>query len=637
MPYTPNTWPFNGEPLPGGKEHVPGATYDADGNPVPPKSGISNAEWNDAMEKMTQLGDNLQAGDFHGHRDMSASMPDASSATGVRWANRGGRPVISRGGKAFWDPFTTLNALEYEADPTGSTSSTQALLDAIAAMPRGSSGHNGQILHIPAGDYVIDGRLDFSGIQGFRIVGDGKYATRLLWDGDEGDDFLYFMGSQLWSLEYLTLWGKASAKPAAMIHCRMASGYRFAQYGIRFHDLLLDGQTADEFTDGIRFSTDGAGNNSEVTYDGVEINKALTNAVHLEGAQAKAHRFFECRIVQGVNGILCDATAGHGCPTFSFRSGNVSNCETAFVFGGNGDAMVIEDVQSENCNRFFDMGDSVLDFGQSVCIRNNRIDFANAPSPNGDSIIRLSGAGPFTIEDNSFFGGTEVARIRVSVGGLTSCKIENNRFYSYDSVGTSPLNWNTGNTGPASQVHMRGNTFVNAAGTIHRGRLEGLDCGLPTNFYVASVSGDGNQYALLLDNALWTDAALTQTVALPLPQGVRIKGMTLYRNSGLTLPGNPDVTVKVGETSGGDEYLLSTNVSAGIPQIYDDPALLGANLTTGFRPGGYIPDFFNPTTLYITATSSSGNLGTGSATRMTAGQLFLLLEADISTRWLRVA
>ena len=62
-----------------------------------------------------------------------------------------------------------VNVLDYGADPTGATSSLQAFKDAV-------SDAAGRSMYIPAGTYLIDGRVDFSAIYlaGFIVYGDGE-------------------------------------------------------------------------------------------------------------------------------------------------------------------------------------------------------------------------------------------------------------------------------------------------------------------------------------------------------------------------------------------------------------------------------------------------------------------------------
>lgn len=57
------------------------------------------------------------------------------------------------------------------------------------------------------------------------------------------------------------------------------------------------------------------------------------------------------------------------------------------------------------------------------------------------------------------------------------------------------------------------------------------------------------------------------------------------------------------------------------------PAELGVNLTTYYSPNGFIPSITTYSTIYLTLTSGTGNLGTGSATVLTHGEVEVILEA----------
>jgi hypothetical protein len=79
-----------------------------------------------------------------------------------------------------------INVKDYGAKGDGTTDDTTAIQAAIAAM--WTSG-NGRQLYFPKGTYIVSAKLDLSGKQGFRLVGDGPYATKLKWAGCRGAGF----------------------------------------------------------------------------------------------------------------------------------------------------------------------------------------------------------------------------------------------------------------------------------------------------------------------------------------------------------------------------------------------------------------------------------------------------------------
>jgi hypothetical protein len=84
------------------------------------------------MEKVTQAGDNIMGGDYHGLGDVSGGLPDVSGAGEVRLISNGGVPHVSSKGNAYRPLFLDVHAAEFGVvadDSTDCTAAIQAALD----------------------------------------------------------------------------------------------------------------------------------------------------------------------------------------------------------------------------------------------------------------------------------------------------------------------------------------------------------------------------------------------------------------------------------------------------------------------------------------------------------------------------
>ena len=560
---------------------------------------------------------------------------NSSGNVNVKAGNYGNVVIAESGGTK---PRDYIDVTDFGAKGDGTTDDTAAVQAAILAMFAG--GTSGRMLFFPRGTYNISATLDFSGKQFFRIVGDSCGSTKLQWVGTAGQDFIYAMGSNTWSIEHLALWGNAAARPASMIHSRMQAGYVFAAFNIKFIDLLIDSVAADGFDYGIRFSTDSSGNNSEVIYLGVEINKSRLAAFQLEGSQAKGHQFYSCLATDGQVGVNCfDPGGGVGAPAFNWYNGGLSLFRTAAVQMNYPaeEPVVIEGIDSEHCVRFFDNGNVAVIVSNPVSIRNSRLHCDTVlVTPQFSSYIRYQGVGELEVVGNTITGGfSGITQIRISSGAIAKATIQRNTFASINAYTVSPVVQNV--TYPVDIDWGVGNLYTGASVGTYIQRLEQMDVlpNNPTKIGANRVAGQlaAGSYMLGFEYPAWTAAALTETIsALTVPKGTKIRSMYLYVPINFARAGAPTLTMEIGSTSGGDEYLTATDVDATNP----DPIFVaadGVHMTTDYELGGYIPDYTGPSTIYVTLTSSAGNLGNGSSTLLTVGTGFIIIEADVLPRW----
>jgi hypothetical protein len=531
-----------------------------------------------------------------------------------------------------------VSVKDFGAVGDGITDDTVAIRAAIAALWHGAGNFRGGVLYFPKGDYKVTDTLDFSGKWGFCIQGEALNGTRVICSGMAGKDVIYVKGSQHWGVMNIAFWGDPTSRPNAMIHSRMESGYVFAAYDIYFQNVWCSADLPDAFDYGILFSTDGSGNNSEVVYQNVTISYAKEACVRKEGSQAKDHYFFGCDF--GLSKIGIDNALNVGSPIGStgcvVYGASLGSCTVAGVTNTYpGDATVLDGVRSENCYRLYDGGTPSSTSGVALTIRNCSIDAATTAA--SSSFVRYNGAGPIIFEGNNLFCATTPPQIQV--GGNTRGRVTNNYFNSVNSASVSPVTVGGVDPGPQTVV-VEGNAYIDSTGFLTNFlRLEPMDASVSESFgTVVGSSGRTNEgsYVVWLNNNAFIAAALTQSVAmLTLPKGSKIKSAYLWWDNRMALPGAPVITAKLGTISGGDELLLAGDVSSADGGILGNlVGDLGA-LAAAPVQGGVMPDYMNTSHVYLTLTSAAGNLGTGAATRITGGQLFLVIDIEVVARWLR--
>ncbi len=167
----------------------------------------------------------------------------------------------------------------------------------------------------------------------------------------------------------------------------------------------------------------------------------------------------------------------------------------------------------------------------------------------------------------------------------------------------------------------------------------------PTAPQVTAGSGtgvtvdDGGQvrrtvYKVTIDRTQFVAAAQTADVTVAtLPAKARLVGIV----ADLTTPFACAVTcttttlsITVGKTAGGAEYLVSFDADAAVARFGLLDAELGASLARANAiQGGDLPSWTATTPVSLRLTSGTGNLGTGAATNLSQGSITLYLTAEV--------
>ncbi len=524
----------------------------------------------------------------------------------------------------------------------------------------------GRTLLIPAGIYYIDEELFFRSSTGLHIMGEGPQATIIKWVGGGAGPsgtttpgtfpMLRINACQFCTIENLALWGNASNKPSEMIffdYTTDPSGMdTFLSTNNKITNVICTGQSGfKEYEIGLRFS--GARNNNDIgTFTGCTWECYAETGISLEGTQQKNHTFINCNTNGCWDGVLghdggkssidtsrgTGPNAGAGGSFMWIAGASGHNTVAGFVLGAPNDPIEIRGVNCEGNYRFVDndvAGAGPNGAGARVIIvegcRDDVSPFDYAPDR-----IRLRGPGSYAVNRNHFLGRT-ASLPYVLFEGIPAGRYQarGNMFMTEGSFRAKGI---ITNSGQPSDWDVGDNLYVDDAGGVISS-MEWLDSNNEAPYIpISGVSltrpdykGHAGKPGIRVQASAFTAAALTQSVKVwDLPRGTRIKRAYLYN---FQIPVGPSLSaahVKIGSTSGGDEFLLSADILGASGHLYGAvTGDLGVNFTgASFAQGAYMGDYENTTSIYATITTVGCNLSA-----LTNGYFFLWLELDVLQRF----
>lgn len=637
-----------------------------DGGQTSDTTKATAAEWNQTANAVMDLRTDMRAGDYHGVRDMTLALPAVSPAGGARFVARGNKLTVSESG----GPYVWIRNVEYLniTDPRfgakgdGVTDDAPAINAAIVAALSGTAFVR-RVVYIPAGLFRIRSPINVPASKGFTLVGEGKWASRLLSDpSTPGTNALVIDSCQHVTLEGFGIWGKGTNRTGYGIHWNYSVvPPPIASYGHVLRDVWINSDdniltTGQGFDYGIVWS-DAFGNNSEVKYDGVYVFHFKESGVWLPGTQQKSHVFYGCQINGGWDGVagsgiggkfgvraggggVSPGTIGGTGGSFQYIGGGVSSCsEGAFsVEYPTSDPIVLDSIQTENNRRFLgNSSNTATASRQSFVIRGCRLDQIN--DFDADGYIKLPGMGPHFVYANNFY--TDVTsgpglQIRLLSNQPSSgSRIFSNNFLSQNSANFSPVI--NGGVFDRGDIELDGNIYAkDGASFTPQPRVEFLDNNFTFPNLVSVLRGRYNragQCSFRIDAGAFTANATTQSLKVfELPRGTKICGMHVYQFAGFTGSGLSSCSMTIGKTSGGATYMASMNLLETQKFRGNASAELGSDLS-GMVNGGYVPDYFATTDIWCNVTTAGMNIGNDTVTNFTAGYFFLILQLEVVQRF----
>jgi hypothetical protein len=214
---------------------------------------IRAADINQLATQDTSLRTAIQAGKYHGTRDMTASMPAVAPAGGSVWTSKSNRAVISENA----GPYVLIRNVEYinVTDPAygakgdGTTDDSAAFALAFAAARFGSGAARSRVVYIPKGDFRLRSTVTVTATCGLVISGEGQWASRLILDPlTPGADGLVINSSTQFELEGFSIMGKQS-NPAGKALKFAYNSVVFATQDVALRDVWIGSDDLNEAFD----------------------------------------------------------------------------------------------------------------------------------------------------------------------------------------------------------------------------------------------------------------------------------------------------------------------------------------------------------------------------------------------------
>lgn len=533
-----------------------------------------------------------------------------------------------------------LNILDYGADPTGNIDSTAAIQAAIDSV-----GSDDTIL-FPVGTYKITSTLTYTGSPGNAITlsggafpGRGKTGANLLWAGAAGGTMMSFTTANNSLVKNLSFSGEGIATILMKLNQPSSSG------------MMVEGCVFNN----------AEGTNSAMLQIGDNNNQV--SEVRIRNCT------FQCSGGQTVYGILT-ATANvknfyiDGCVfngmqygiTFgSTLYGNASGtmyvswCTAAgitvsdFYVQQGGGSLTIIGHESEGGSRFITGQGTVASPTHITCI-GCQIQGFICPA---DDFLIYNLTSKFTLIgnhfDNSRVPGTSLPKVWVGstysgapAGSITSL----NNFYInaskrapiYESAGNWLLNpldapyngWKAHifSQGDAGGTDVAPSKLDDIAGDLHLSNVGVSSYQLSTDAtLIESGYLSRSVYKVTIPYTAWKAAATTQGLQLgTLPGSTNCRVVGVWADTTQAYAGLAGtITLSVGTTSGGTDFLLAKDVKTAATQQGLVDGDLGVNIARATAVQGGYMIWQTDKNLFATLVSGTGNIGTGTVTNLSAG------------------
>jgi len=355
----------------------------------------------------------------------------------------------------------------FGADPSGvgdSTAALQAALDALATRQTTYTPATATELFIPPGVYRISATLVWGAGASAKVLGAGKWCTKLRWAGPPKRDMLRLVNCRTVSVGCLNLDANGIAVSSMLsletdttaFQQGAPQGSPFTSTMNELHDLSFYGSNsmaagAPRAAVGLRIAR-GGGQDTHNDYHyfrRLEIELCGSGILITQGQQ-KGSLFEMCNVNLCDSGVRTQNLAG----AFHWLGGFMHTNQADFNLEAVADAVVISHMGSENSGRFIDNpGDSGN--GWPLTVIGCR--WASDGLVADQRMMRLGKCGPYQIKGNTFgWSDRKKPRIYVYASTPSALELEGNNFDSSDSVDTDPVELRVGSL---CKVSKRRNTY----------------------------------------------------------------------------------------------------------------------------------------------------------------------------------
>lgn len=213
------------------------------------------------------------------------------------------------------------------------TAAFQAALDLMAA---GTDTDTNPSIFVPPGDFLVSSTLTpVNSASNFCIVGSGKQASVIRWNGAAGSPVFKFTNPRNVWMRDLSIYGDSGAKPSALVQYHNAAGGTVgASTGFCGLQRVRLGDGTGDFTKGVLTSADVGHdeNNEEHVFEDVDIIGAATYGYHFSHSNSLLHRIIRGSVQSYGTAAISNDCAGASNASFTVRDTTFSGANNSVIF-----------------------------------------------------------------------------------------------------------------------------------------------------------------------------------------------------------------------------------------------------------------------------------------------------------------
>ena len=338
--------------------------------------------------------------------------------------------------------------------------------------------------------------------------------------------------------------------------------------------------------------------------------------------------------------------SAQGTGGFSVRDSTVTSHAYADfrIDGSQEQPYVIDGLDSEGSYQTVGNGTGTYTATQipnNLVIRNSRLSYGPAVFDAGGT-INWNFSGNLCVEDNIIVAnGTPSSPplIRLVPGGAPTASVKRNWFQTANSVNFDPVVVSGSAVNYRSCCDVTDNRYATTGQAIayrdERINTTSPAVGLSLGAMGTSIAPTRCERLFNIDLTQFNAAGSTQTITLAtMPKSITYLDCRAFQYQYVTITGGATVSINIGTSFSGQELLQVCAMTTGSDQTVWYGESSGQRGTGLVSSGGTMPNGTATSNIYVQVSVSTGNLGNGTTSNITRGQVHLALEYKIQPRFL---